>query len=146
MLAKDPFPQLVEPVFVSIFAFFFSCIFFSQKVAPIPPVFQQIASRVIVPNICLRQFDIEQFFDSPREYIALDLESADAGTRRRAAMDLVRAISKLHESEITKLLMSFVSSELQSNPMGQSWESKDACIYIVTAVAAKTATKAAGEF
>ena len=103
----------------------------------------QICEKLILPNIQLRESDIELFSDNPDDYIRKDLQNADAETRRRSAVDLVKALSKFYESQVTDILVRYVQSLLgstaQSNP-----RAKDACIQLVSAVAVKGETRAQG--
>lgn len=52
----------------------------------------EVVEKVILPNVGLRDSDIEQFEDEPIEYIRRDLEGSDADTRRRAATDFLRQL------------------------------------------------------
>lgn len=63
-------------------------------------------------------------------------------TRRRAACDLVKGLSRFFEPQITSIFGSYVKTMLDSynsNP-GQNWKSKDAAIYLVTSLATKAKT------
>ena len=42
----------------------------------------------------LRESDVELFEDNAEEYIRRDLEGSDVDTRRRAACDLVKGLSR----------------------------------------------------
>lgn len=103
----------------------------------------QICEKLILPNIQLRDIDIELFTDNPDDYMRKDLQNADAETRRRSAVDLVKAMSKFYEIQVTDILIRYVQSLLggvaQSNP-----RAKDACIQLVSAVAVKGETRAQG--
>ena len=59
-----------------------------------PSTLAQICEKIIVPNIEMREVDAEQFEDNPEEYIRRDLEGSDVDTRRRAACDLVKGLSR----------------------------------------------------
>jgi exportin-2 (importin alpha re-exporter) len=103
----------------------------------------QICEKLVLPNIQLREIDIELFTDNPDDYMRKDLQNADAETRRRSAVDLVKALSKFYESQVTEILIRYVQSLLggvaQQNP-----RAKDACIQLVSAVAVKGETRAQG--
>ena len=53
-----------------------------------------ICEKIIVPNIQLRECDVELFEDNAEEFIRRDLEGSDVDTRRRAACDLVKGLSR----------------------------------------------------
>ena len=62
---------------------------------------RQIVEAIVVPNMLLRDTDLEMFEDNPSDYIAADFEAADADTRRRGARDLVTSMCKHHETPAT---------------------------------------------
>ncbi|XP_071743151.1 exportin-2 isoform X2 [Lepeophtheirus salmonis] len=101
-----------------------------------------ICEKIIVPNMEMRDVDVELFEDNPEEYIRRDLEGSDLETRRRAACDLVKGLSRYFESQITEIFGSYVKTMLdmyQTNP-AQNWKSKDAAIYLVTSLATRAKT------
>lgn len=107
-----------------------------------PSTLASICERIIVPNIEMRDCDVELFEDNPEEYIRRDLEGSDVDTRRRAACDLVKGLSRFFEHQITSIFGSYVKTMLDmyaSNP-SLKWKSKDAAIYLVTSLATKAKT------
>ena len=90
----------------------------------------------------LRECDIELFEDNPDEFIRRDLEGSDVDTRRRAACDLVKGLSRHFEEKITKIFGIYVQTMLQRYNAGpaQNWKSKDAAIYLVTSLATRAKT------
>ena len=75
-------------------------------------------------------------------YIRRDIEGSDVDTRRRAACDLVKALSKFFEPQMTDIFGRYVQVMLQtyaSNP-DQQWRSKDAAVYLIIALASKGST------
>jgi len=105
-------------------------------------VLGSICEKIIVPNMELRECDVELFEDNPDEFIRRDLEGSDVDTRRRAACDLVKGLSRHFEEKITQIFGSYVQTMLQNyiaNP-GQNWKSKDAAIYLVTSLATRAKT------
>ncbi|KAI0825963.1 importin alpha re-exporter [Irpex lacteus] len=114
---------------------------------------------VVVPNIVLREHDIEQFEDDPLEYIRTDLSlpaasglglgSHDAMTRRQAAADLVRAlVSSGLEAETTEVAGAYINQGLQdynnNKTKEDSWKSKNTAVYLLTAVATRGSTTQQG--
>ncbi|RAL67520.1 hypothetical protein DID88_008275 [Monilinia fructigena] len=65
-------------------------------------ILSQVVEKVILPNVSLRETDIEQFEDEPIEYIRRDLEGSDADTRRRAATDFLRKLLEKFEPLVTE--------------------------------------------
>jgi exportin-2 (importin alpha re-exporter) len=107
-----------------------------------PNVLGSICEKIIVPNIEMRECDVEQFEDNPEEYIRRDLEGSDVDTRRRAACDLVKGLSRYFEAQITNIFGTYVQTMLQqyaANPTA-NWKKKDAAIYLVTSLATRAKT------
>ncbi|XP_035826529.1 exportin-2 isoform X2 [Aplysia californica] len=105
-----------------------------------------ICEKVVVPNIQLREADVELFEDNPEEYMRRDIEGSDVDTRRRAACDLVQALSKSFEGLVIQNFSRYVQALLEEyvkNPT-QNWKSKDAAIFLVTSLAAKGQTQKQG--
>jgi len=105
-------------------------------------VLGSICEKIIIPNMEMREVDVELFEDNPDEFIRRDLEGSDVDTRRRAACDLVKGLSRHFEQKITLIFGSYVQSMLQqynTNPK-QNWKSKDAALYLVTSLATRAKT------
>ncbi|EIN12120.1 importin alpha re-exporter [Punctularia strigosozonata HHB-11173 SS5] len=107
-----------------------------------------LVQGVVVPNVGLREHEVEQFEDDPLEFIRQDLAlpslgTSDAPTRRQAAADVVRAlVASGLEAETTRIVGQWITSgltEYHSNP-SQNWKAKDSAIYLLTAVATKGST------
>ena len=105
-------------------------------------VLDGLCSKVIIPNIEFRQCDIELFEDNCEDYIRADIEGSDVDTRRKAACDLVKSLSKHFEEEIVRVFSEYIKVMLESfasNPT-EYWKNKDAAIYLVTAICVKGST------
>uniref|UniRef100_A0A131Y3V5 Exportin-2 n=1 Tax=Ixodes ricinus TaxID=34613 RepID=A0A131Y3V5_IXORI len=109
-------------------------------------VLSSICEKVIIPNMEFRTSDEELFEDSPEEYVRKDIEGSDIDTRRRAACDLVRALSKYFEQKITVTFSQYIRDMLQlyAKDPGQNWRNKDVAIYLVTSMAVKAQTARLG--
>jgi exportin-2 (importin alpha re-exporter) len=107
----------------------------------------EVVEKVILPNVSLRESDIEQFEDEPIEYIRRDLEGSDADTRRRAATDFLRRLLENFEELVTNVVSRYITHYLgafSQNPNSE-WKSKDTAVYLFSAIAAKgTITSAQG--
>ena len=90
----------------------------------------------------MRECDVELFEDNPEEFIRRDLEGSDVDTRRRAACDLVKGLSRHFEEKITQIFGVYVHSMLaQYNTSPKAnWKSKDAALYLVTSLATRAKT------
>ena len=100
---------------------------------------RQVVEQVVLPNLALRESDIELFEDDPIEFIRRDLEGSDVDTRRRAATDLLRALVAQHEKTTTKIVNTYIShflTEYTRSPT-ENWKAKDTAIYLFCSVAAK---------
>jgi exportin-2 (importin alpha re-exporter) len=99
----------------------------------------QVVEKVILPNVSLRETDIEQFEDEPIEYIRRDLEGSDADTRRRAATDFLGKLLEKFEALVTSVVGRYITHYLQAfakNP-SQDWKSKDTAVYLFSSIATK---------
>lgn len=101
-------------------------------------VLEQIVEKAILPSVRLRESDLEQFEDSPNEYIRSTLEGTDIDTRRRAATEFLRTLLRQFEVLVTKTVEKYITYYLQKfaqNPQDE-WQSKNAAVYLFTAIAA----------
>ena len=99
----------------------------------------QVVEKVILPNLILRESDVELFEDEPIEYIRKDLEGSDAETRRRSATDFLRALMEHNEEVVTQVVFTYIThylGEYQKNRAG-NWKSKDTAVYLFCSIAAK---------
>lgn len=111
-----------------------------------------LVQGVIIPNIGLRDHEMEQFEDEPLEFIRLDLafggSASEVATRRQAAADVLQAlVSSGYQTEATEIVGTWITSGLQqynSNP-AQNWKAKDSAIYLLTAVATEASTTQVSE-
>ena len=102
----------------------------------------QVIEKVILPNLTLRDSDIELFEDEPIEFIRRDLEGSDSDTRRRAATDFLKSLMSQFEEMITGVVFKYIDhylSEYAKNPKSD-WKSKDTAVYLYSAIAAKGVT------
>ncbi|KAI9878034.1 MAG: importin-alpha export receptor [Pleopsidium flavum] len=107
----------------------------------------QVVEKVILPNLSLRDTDMELFEDEPIEFIRRDLEGSDSDTRRRAATDFLRQLMEQFEELVTNVVFKYIDhylSEYQKDPKN-NWRAKDTAIYLFSSIAAKgTATASQG--
>ncbi|XP_076749811.1 chromosome segregation 1 [Xylocopa sonorina] len=111
-----------------------------------PTTLSSICEKVIIPNMEFRESDNELFEDNPEEYIRRDIEGSDVDTRRRAACDLVKVLSKYFEAKIMEIFGAYIQVMLQNyaDKPAENWRSKDAAIYLVTSSASKGQTQKRG--
>lgn len=110
-----------------------------------------LVQGVVVPNVALREHDVEQFEDDPLEFIRLDLAQSSTGsdlsTRRQAAADVLQAlVGSGYETETTQIVGQWIStglSEYEANK-AQNWKAKDSAVYLLTAVATRGSTSQHG--
>ena len=99
----------------------------------------QVIEKVILPNIILRDSDVELLEDEPIEFIRNDLEGLDSETRRRAATDFLKQLLARFPQMITNLVFRYIYhflSEFSQNPKA-NWKSKDTAIYLFISLAVK---------
>ncbi|KJX96984.1 chromosome segregation protein Cse1 [Zymoseptoria brevis] len=107
----------------------------------------QVTENVVIPNLSLRESDIETFEDEPIEFIRRDLEGSDDDTRRRAATNFLRKLMEQFETLVTEVVMRYVNHFLQEYAKDRSanWKSKDTAVHLFSSIAAKgTSTAAKG--
>eukprot|EP01117_Protostelium_nocturnum_P012777 TRINITY_DN4729_c0_g4_i1.p1 TRINITY_DN4729_c0_g4~~TRINITY_DN4729_c0_g4_i1.p1 ORF type:complete len:1023 (-),score=284.50 TRINITY_DN4729_c0_g4_i1:134-3040(-) len=107
---------------------------------------QTICEQIAIPNLKLREIEVEMFEDDPIEFIRRDVEGNDNDTRRRAATELIKGLRKYFAQETTAICTNSITQLLKSyteNPTA-NWASKDVSIYLVPALAVRTATAAQG--
>ncbi|KAI9813783.1 MAG: importin-alpha export receptor [Pycnora praestabilis] len=102
----------------------------------------QVVEKVILPNLSLRETDIELFEDEPIEFIRRDLEGSDSDTRRRAATDFLRQLMEQFEKLVTEVVFRYIDhylTEYSKDPSNQ-WKAKDTAVYLFSSIAAKGVT------
>ncbi|XP_050543879.1 exportin-2 [Daktulosphaira vitifoliae] len=110
-----------------------------------PSVFSAICEKVAIPNMQFKESDEELFEDNPEEYIRRDIEGSDVDTRRRAACDLVKSLSKEFEEITMRSFGLYVKSMLEQYTANeQNWRSKDAALFLVTTLASRGSTQRHG--
>ena len=104
----------------------------------------QVVEKVILPNLKLRDSDMELFEDEPIEFIRRDLEGSDSDTRRRAATDFLRGLMVQMEQLVTTVVSGYIDHFLADFNANTSanWRSKDTAVYLFSSVAAKGAVTA----
>ncbi len=106
-----------------------------------------LVQGVVVPNVALREHDVEQFEDDPLEFIRLDLAvsatGTDLATRRQAAADVLQAlVGSGYDSEATEIVGSWINTGLAEYAANkeENWKAKDSAVYLLTAVATRGST------
>ncbi|CAG0882648.1 unnamed protein product [Darwinula stevensoni] len=118
----------------------------NQKLFEAENVLGSICEKVIIPNMEFRESDEELFGDNPEEYIQRDIEGSDMDTRRRAACDLVKSLSRYFEAKMTVVFSQYVKVMLEKyqEDVNKNWRSKDTALYLVTSLTAKGKTAKTG--
>lgn len=149
LLLKTTGPQVKYDLLVSISMKFLTTVASrpaNKSLFQVPGILDQICSNIIIPNMVFRDSDEELFEDNPEEFIKQDMEGSDVDTRRRAACDLVKALSNDFEPQITVVFYQYIQQMLQeyeANPTGK-WRNKDAAVYLITSMAVKGSTARQG--
>jgi len=108
-------------------------------------VLGQVTEKVVIPNLSLRESDIELFEDEPIEFIRRDLEGSDEDTRRRSATNFLKKLMEQFEQEVTTVVLRYVEhflSEYSKDPKG-NWKAKDTAVHLFSSIAAKGVATAA---
>ncbi|KAI1331953.1 CAS/CSE protein [Xylariaceae sp. FL0255] len=104
-------------------------------------VLSQVVEKVVLPNVALRESDIEMFEDEPIEFIRRDLEGSDTDSRRRAATDFLRQLQGKFEQLVTTVAGRYINHYLEQGKT--NWKDKDTAISLFLAIAATGAITAA---
>lgn len=104
-------------------------------------VLGQVVEKVVLPNVALRESDIELFEDEPIEFIRRDLEGSDTDSRRRAATDFLRQLQGNFEQLVTNVAGRYINHYLEQGKT--NWKDKDTAISLFLSIAAKGAVTAA---
>lgn len=108
-------------------------------------VLQNMCEKIIAPNVQLLTQDEEIFDDNPFEYVRRDVEGSDTDTRRRVSCDLVRALCRNYEAQVTTLFSGYIGSLLtQAASSPSMWKAKDAAVYLVIALTVRGTTSKHG--
>lgn len=91
---------------------------------------EQIISNIVIPNLQIRDVDVEQFEDDPAEFILSDMEESDSESRRKRSQDLLRAMCRQFEEETTGICMGCIENMLNQfmSSSGKNWASKDVAV------------------
>ncbi|KAG6449355.1 hypothetical protein O3G_MSEX006002 [Manduca sexta] len=111
-----------------------------------PATLSSICEKVVIPNMEFRESDMELFEDNAEEYVRRDIEGSDVDTRRRAACDLVKSLAAHFEDKMMHIFGQYVQmmlAKFEAEGSG-AWRGKDAAMYLVTSLAARGSTLAAG--
>lgn len=109
-------------------------------------VLEDIIKNIVVKNLMVTDRDMELFEDNPFDYIRKDMEGSDLETRRRCAMELVRALLKLFNRKTSELCTTYVHELLRpynENPAA-NWKYKDAAVHLILSVSILTTSVAQG--
>ena len=106
-----------------------------------------LIAGVVVPNLALRERDIQAFEDTPIEYVRGELQVSEVATPRQAAADVVKALVGVgpdSESATTALVLEWIGRALAeaaaARDSEEGWKSKDAAVYVFEAVATRSMT------
>ena len=108
-------------------------------------VLGQVTEKVVIPNLSLRESDIETFEDEPIEFTRRDLEGSDEDTRRRAATNFLRKLMEQFEKVVTDVVSRYVDhflAEYAKDRKG-NWKAKDTAVHLFSSIAAKGVATAA---
>ncbi|TID13177.1 hypothetical protein CANINC_005033 [Pichia inconspicua] len=108
---------------------------------------KQITEKIILPNIKLRESDLEMFEDDPIEYTRRDLEGSDIDSRRRSATEFLKSLKEADETLVTNIIMNYINYYIgvYNEDPTNNWKFKDIAIYLFCSIASKgSITSSAG--
>lgn len=90
---------------------------------------QQIVSRIVIPNLRVRESDEEKFEDDPQEFIMTEIEGSDSDSRRKCSRDLLRAMCRQFEVKTTTIGTQHINQMLgEFAANSNNWQSKDTAV------------------
>lgn len=95
---------------------------------------REMIEKIILPNICFREVDEEQFEDEPINYVRSDLEGSDFDSRRKSATDFLRELKDVNTGMLTNIVLEYVKTFLENK---DDWRNKDMAVYLFSSLAAK---------
>jgi exportin-2 (importin alpha re-exporter) len=101
----------------------------------------QVIEKVVLPNVALRESDLEMFEDEPIEFIRRDLEGSDTDSRRRSATDFLKKLQEKFEALVTNVVTRYIDHYLEQGRT--DWKAKDTAIYLFLSIAVKGAVTSA---
>ena len=106
-----------------------------------------ICDSIIIPNMKIRESDLEVFEDEPMEFIRRDSEgNQEVSHRHGSAVALIHGLMEFHGAEMTQILCSTVTSSLSeysSNP-SKNWKFKLLATQLFSAVGARGFAESVG--
>lgn len=93
-------------------------------------IIKDIVEHIVVKNITATEADEELFEDNPTDYIRKDMEGSDSDTRRRSAMDLVRALHKFFGTQTSQYCVGYIDAMLNNYNKTMDWKAKDAALHL----------------
>ena len=93
-------------------------------------IIKDIVEHIVVKNVTATETDEELFEDNPTDYIRKDMEGSDSDTRRRSAMDLVRALHKFFGPQTSQYCVGYIDAMLNNYSKTLDWKAKDAALHL----------------
>lgn len=99
-----------------------------------------ICESIIIPNMQIRESDLEIFEDEPMEFIKRDVEGGnDLSHRHGSAVHLIHGLMEFYNTEMTQILIETISAclaDYASQP-SKNWKSKLLASKVLSAVGSK---------
>jgi exportin-2 (importin alpha re-exporter) len=99
-----------------------------------PTRLQTICVSVVMPNLQLRNADLELYEDDPDLFLQREIEGSDLDTRRRSGCELIRALMAAFPQVVGPIFTNHVNALLAQSASGD-WKAKDTAIFLVAALA-----------
>lgn len=107
-------------------------------------VLRDIVEHIAVKNLTATENDEELFEDNPTDYIRKDMEGSDQDTRRRCAIDLIRALMRFFSSKVSQLCLGYITTLLQQYAANRDWRLKDTALHLILAIGVKSGNISTG--
>jgi exportin-2 (importin alpha re-exporter) len=90
---------------------------------------REIVSRIVIPNMMVRESDEDNFNDNPEEFIMTELEGSDNESRRRCSRELLGAMCRQFEAQTTGICSEHITRMIGDFTSDNSrWIAKDTAV------------------
>lgn len=91
---------------------------------------REIIHKIVIPNLMIRESDLERFEDDPKEYMLTEIEGSDSESRRKCSHDLLKAMCRNFETQTTEVCSEQIGAMLAEYAVSPDfkWISKDAAV------------------
>ncbi|KRX85431.1 Exportin-2 [Trichinella sp. T6] len=108
-------------------------------------ILSQISECIVLPSLELRACDVDNFENSPNDYVLFDLEGSVAESRRRSACNFISAVCKQFSDTVEPMFTLHLHNLLvqYSEDPAENWSRKSIAINLLLAICCRGTTQKA---